>query len=131
MHIHDFTFQDGYVRSQEECEHEDEKTRIRNILKLAIPTLNSNLFKRFNNTLILMVVGSINPGDPSVMAGIGLGNMTKLLLGSTILQGCNGSIETYVSQAAGAGEHKMAGIYLNQGRLILLLCFIPICIMLS
>lgn len=97
MQINEFTFQDDFVRSEEDCRHEDERTRIRNILKLAIPTLSSNLFKRFNNTLILMVVGSINPSDPSIMAGIGLGNMTKLLLGSTILQGCNGSIETYVS----------------------------------
>ena len=37
------------------------------------------------------------------MAAIGLGNMTKLLLGTTILQGLNGGIETYVSQAVGAG----------------------------
>lgn len=47
------------------------------------------------------------------MAGVALGHMTKVLLGSTILVGVNGSIETYVSQAAGAKEKKLAGTYLN------------------
>jgi len=31
------------------------------------------------------------------MAGVGLGNMTKVLLGTTILSGINGGIDTYVS----------------------------------
>ena len=57
--------------------------------------------------------------------------MTKVLLGSTILVGVNGSIETYVSQAAGAKEKKLAGTYLNQGRIILCFFFIPIALILS
>ena len=47
------------------------------------------------------------------MAGVGLGHMTKAVLGSTILVGVNASIETYVSQAAGAKKYWLAGTYLN------------------
>ena len=61
------------------------------------------------------------------MAGVGLGHMTKAVLGSTILVGVNASIETYVSQAAGAKKYQLAGTYLNQGRVLIVLCFIPIC----
>jgi len=59
-----------------------------------------------------MVIGNIS-FDPTLMAGIGLGSMTKQILGTTILYGINGSIETFGCQAAGAGKYKLAGIYLN------------------
>lgn len=64
------------------------------------------------------------------MAAVGLGNMTKTLFGTTLMYGVNGGIETFVSQAAGAKQYKLAGIYLNQGRLILMFTFVPICYML-
>ena len=43
------------------------------------------------------MVGKISLSDPSIMAGVGLGHMTKALLGSTLIVGVNASIETYVS----------------------------------
>ena len=49
-----------------------------------------------------MLIGTIHYKDPTVMAGVGLGNMTKVLLGTTLMYGVNGGIDTYVSQAAGA-----------------------------
>ena len=76
------------------------------------------------------MVGRINSQDPSIMAGVALGHMTRVLLGSSLLVGVNGSIETYVVQAAGAKEHALAGTYLNQGRVILLIVFIPVALML-
>ena len=45
----------------------------------------------------MILVGRINFTDPTIMAGVGLGHMTKVLLGSTLLVGLNASIETYVS----------------------------------
>jgi len=68
---------------------------------LAIPAISTNLIKSVQNTLIIIVVGRV--GNAETMAAIGLGNMTKLMLGTTILQGLNGGIETFVSQAVGAG----------------------------
>jgi hypothetical protein len=43
-----------------------------------------------------MLVGKISL-DPALMAGVGLGNMTKQIFGTTILYGVNNTIETYVS----------------------------------
>lgn len=60
------------------------------------------------------------------MAGVALGHMNKVMFGTTLLVGVNGCIETYVSQAAGAQEFRAAGLYLLQGRILLVLFFIPI-----
>ena len=90
----------------------------------------SNLFKKFQSTLSIIAVGRLSFQEPAIMAGVALGHMTKVLLGSTILVGVNGSIETYVSQSAGAKDKKLAGTFLNQGRVILCLFFIPIAIIL-
>ena len=48
-----------------------------------------------------MLVGGISL-DPALMAGVGVGNMTKQILGTTVLYGVNNTVETYVSQAIGA-----------------------------
>ena len=40
--------------------------------------------------------------------------------------GMNNGIETLVSQAAGANDLKLCGIYLNRGRFLLVLLLIPI-----
>jgi len=81
------------------------------------------------NTFSIMMIGNVSQ-DAVVMAGIGLGCMTKQILGTMILYGINGSIETFTSQAAGAGRKDLALIYLNQGRLIQLLWFLPMALLL-
>jgi len=66
-----------------------------------------------------------------MIAGVGLGNTTQNLVALSIVYGLNSTIETLVSQAWGAGEKKLCGVYLNRGRLILSLFFIPIFIILE
>lgn len=68
----------------------------REILSFSIPCISTNVFKKLQNTICLMLVGKITM-DPAMMAGVGVGNMTKQLLGTTILYGVNNTIETYVS----------------------------------
>ena len=60
-----------------------------------------------------------------MMAGVGLGNMTMNLLCCSIIDSFNSSIETLGTQAAGAGNKKLCGIYLNRGRLIASIVLIP------
>jgi Na+-driven multidrug efflux pump len=43
----------------------------------------------------------------------------------------NGAVETFVSQSFGAKNLKLCGQYMNQGRIILLLMFIPIALILN
>ena len=65
-----------------------------------------------------------------MLAGVGLGNMTMAFLGYMVIVGLNSSIETFVSQAAGAKNMELCGVYLNRGRYIMTCAFIPICIVL-
>lgn len=65
-----------------------------------------------------------------MLAGVGLANMTQAFMGYMFIIGLNSSIETFVSQAAGAKNMKLCGVYLNRGRFIMTCVFIPISILL-
>ena len=60
-----------------------------------------------------------------MMAGVGLGNMIINLFGCCIIDSFNSVIETLGTQAAGAGNKKLCGIYLNRGRLIGCIIMVP------
>lgn len=64
-------------------------------------------------------------GDSSYVAGIGLGNMTINLFVISLLESFNQAIETLATQAAGSGNLYLCGLYLNRGRLIILMILIP------
>ena len=61
-----------------------------------------------------------------MLAGVGLGNMTMAFLGYMVMVGLNSSIETFVSQAAGAKNLELCGVYLNRGRFIMTCAYVPI-----
>ena len=65
------------------------------------------------------------------MAGDGMGNMIYNMTGLAIAIGLNGALETLVSQSYGANNLKLCGIYLNRGRYVLCLCFIPVTLILT
>jgi Na+-driven multidrug efflux pump len=64
--------------------------------------------------------------DPSIMAGIGLGNMTINLFAIAFIDSMNQVIEVLVSQAFGNNNKELCGVYLNRGRFMLTCLFIPI-----
>ena len=64
-------------------------------------------------------------------AAIGLGNMIVGGFAISILYGLNGSVETLVSQANGAGNQYMCGVYLKTGRFVVVLASIPIALIFS
>lgn len=76
-----------------------------------------------------MVIGKVT-FSPQIMAGVGVGNMTKQIFGTTVLYGVNSSIETFIPQAIGGGSLELVGIYLNQGRAILVLWYLPLALIL-
>jgi MATE family multidrug resistance protein len=69
-------------------------------------------------------------GDSTIVAAVGLGNMYINVFYLAIVIGMNGTISTFVSQAYGAGQLRMCGIYLNRGRIVIA-CFIPLFVVLS
>ena len=68
-------------------------------------------------------------GDPSLVAGVGLGNMYINALGFAVMIGLNTTIVTLVSQTLGQGNMRLCGIYLNRGRIVCLLACIPVIIL--
>lgn len=56
---------------------------------------------------------------------MGLGQAFKVVFGITVLNGVNGGFETFVNQAAGAGEYKLARIYLFRAMFISVITFLP------
>ena len=69
-------------------------------------------------------------GDASMVAGVGLGSVTLNIMCLSMLYGMNGAIETLVAQAFGMKDLTLCGQYLNRGRVILTLVFIPFMILL-
>ena len=64
------------------------------------------------------------------MAGVGLGNLYVNMFSQSICCGLNGAIATFVSQAFGSENHRLCGIYLNRGRYVAFLAFLPMIVML-
>jgi MATE family multidrug resistance protein len=83
----------------------------------------------FAESINTMFVGHLN--DPAKLAGVGLGNLIINMFGVAIIVGMNGALETLVSQAYGSGNLYMAGVYLNRGRFIVAISFVPIFLILN
>lgn len=73
-----------------------------------------------------MFIGRIEYEDPAMTNGVGVGQAFKTLLGITVLTGASGGLDTYAQQAAGKGDYELSGVYLNRGRLIATLTFLPV-----
>ena len=68
--------------------------------------------------------------DPCIVAGVGLGNMTINLLGRSIIESFNSAIDTLGPPAVGSGRYDLVYMYLKRGRLMILICLVPIFLML-
>ena len=97
-------------------------------LGLSIPTVfqcNCMVLSSIFNTIF---AGRFN--DSAKLAGVGLGNTTLNIACISICMGMNGALETLVSQAFGYGNITLCGVYLNRGRVVGTLTFIPCVILL-
>jgi Na+-driven multidrug efflux pump len=54
-----------------------------------------------------------------MIASAGIGNLIQNVIFSGPMAGCNSGVENLVPQAKGIGNLKLAGIYLNKGRVII------------
>ena len=61
--------------------------------------------------------------EKEFVAAIGTGNMVINILVTYFCLGLNNVMDTYISQAAGAGNLRVCGIYLNLTRVIYTLMF--------
>lgn len=56
--------------------------------------------------------------------------MMTNVIGISVLCGCNDALGTLASQAFGANNLQMCGVYLNRGKVILFVVYLPLSILL-
>ena len=98
---------------------------IKEFLSLSLPISLSSLAYFAQITVALYLISKT--GDVHMLSAVGLGDMILKTFGIAFFYGMNSGIETLVSQAVGAGNLHMAGVYLQTGRIVILLFFLPIC----
>jgi Na+-driven multidrug efflux pump len=76
----------------------------------------------------LYVAGQMD--DESIIAAIGLGNIIQNVMIEPIFVSLNAGMEILVSQAVGAKNYRLCGIYLNRGTLAIFIVFLFMIIML-
>lgn len=102
--------------------------RIKLILKLAIPSSLSMLGVSLIEMINLSFIGHLN--DELLIGGVGIGNMVQNIFAISIIYGFNSVLDTLISQAAGAGNTEMCGVYLHRGRFIITCLYLPMCLIL-
>ena len=93
-------------------------------LKIAVPSTLTNILFYAPDIANGMVAGRMD--RPIYLASMGLTSVGCNVMVLSFLIGINGAQETFSSQAFGAGNLQLCGVYLNRGMLILLAFFLPI-----
>jgi Na+-driven multidrug efflux pump len=93
-------------------------------IRLGVPSVLCTIVIFLQESMNLSFAGHMN--KPSIMAGIGLGNMTLNLFAITFVDAMNQVIEVLVSQAYGNSNKELCGVYLNRGRFMQILLYLPI-----
>ncbi len=91
---------------------------------MAIPIIIGQIFSLFVEMLNLVFAGRL--GEPIFVAAAGLGNMYANVTCLLIIYGLNSAIATLCAQAYGSGNMHKVGVYLNKGRIAILIFFLPI-----
>ena len=95
---------------------------MRIIIASGFPNIIICIVIRLQETVNIIFLGRLN--DPHLLQGIGIGLTMINLMGMSIIKGINMALETLVSQAAGAGNLELCGVYLNRGRFVMSVIFI-------
>jgi MATE family multidrug resistance protein len=98
-------------------------------MKQFIPGTCCQISLMLSEVVNLLFIGQMN--DPNILAGVGMGNCIQNMCGYSVVVGLNGALETLVSQAYGAKNYDQCGVYLNRGRIVLLITFTLVFIILS
>ena len=96
-------------------------------LKIAVPAVLTNMIAF--STVVVNGVFAGNMDGAVYVASVGLASVICVIMVQSILIGLNGAQETLTSQAFGAGNLQLCGVYLNRGQFILVTFFIPIALL--
>jgi Na+-driven multidrug efflux pump len=101
-------------------------TIIMKTAKIAIPSFLCQLFAVSQEILNLWSIGKLN--DPLLINAIGLGNLC-INFGYASIFGLTGALCTFVSQAVGANDIELCGVYRQRAKIIvtaMLFLFLPL-----
>lgn len=76
----------------------------------------------------LIFIGQLN--DPELLAGVGLAYVYMNIF-TVMLLGINTGVVTLVSQTYGQGNLRLCGNYINRGRVVVGLAYLPAAFMLA
>ena len=99
------------------------------ILENALPNIIIAIVIRLQETVNIIFLGKLEDSD--LLAGMGIGLTMINLMGMSLVKGINMALETLVSQAAGAGNLELCGVYLNRGRFVMSMIFVVVIIGIS
>ena len=88
----------------------------------------ANVYTMFISSLGMMIsmIFSGHLGDDKYQAALGIGNSVTFMLVMTVMTGMSRALDVLHTASYGNGDLRLCGIYLNRGRLILTLTYIPI-----
>jgi Na+-driven multidrug efflux pump len=92
---------------------------------MLIPTVASLTIRQMSTVITYQFVGN----SPLLVSALGIGNAYENIFGVSLILGYNSLLDTLISQAAGQNNYKLCGLYLNKGRLTVILLMIPIIIL--
>ena len=96
-------------------------------VRLVIPCILTCLTGYFTIATNTIIAGQLN--DPVKLSAVSLGQTSSTLIFFVIALGLNAAQETLTSQAFGAGNMRLVGVYLNRGRFILVASFIVLALL--
>ena len=92
-----------------------------------MPSVGATTVKLSFSTVNLIFLGHLS--DKNLIPGVGLGNNFIMFTGMMFVFGMLKAMDTLISQAKGAGNIELCGVYLNKSRMIMTFLMIPLVIM--
>ena len=99
---------------------------LRTFSKLAIPAILTNLMMLMTGVVMVIFAGQLE--DTIYISVVGLTFSFEALMVLSLLIGINAAQETLTSQAFGAGNLRLCGIFLNRGIFIQWAFLVPLLI---
>ena len=115
--------------SHTNSEQQTSCTMIKTFLKLAVPASITMLLDMAGFTVIPLIFAATLE-DHINLAVVGLASTFSSIMVMSVLIGLNTAQDTLASQAFGAGNFRLCGLYLNRGHFIVVAFFIPLAVIL-
>ena len=95
---------------------------MKKFIAIAVPSIFCTIVMFVQHFTCMVLAGHMH--KPEMVAAIGMGNTIQNCFFMPVIAGLNSAAETLVSQAVGAKDFRLCGLYLNTGRVVITCAFI-------